>query len=35
MMARLAHSIVSTLRPRSLSQPTCANVAAIATPVAT
>ena len=31
MIARLAHSIGSTRLPRSLSQPTCTKVAAIAT----
>ena len=34
MMARLIHSIRSTLRPRASSQPTCATVATIATAVA-
>ena len=32
--ARLTHSMVSTLRPRSLSQATCASVATITTTVA-
>jgi hypothetical protein len=35
MIARLAHSIGSTCRPRSLSHATWTKVAAIATPVAT
>ena len=35
MMARLTQSMVSTFLPRSLSQPTWAKVAAMATPVAT
>src|SRR5258708_36584244 len=35
MIARLVHCRFDTLRPRASTQPICASVAAIATPVAT